>query len=76
MESGPQRWRPVTDPCLVAHLVCPLRYPGSQGKQYFLGLEAAFNGSGNPSYPGEPKMHAMCLVRWCRGEMGEGGGEG
>lgn len=28
------------------------RFPGSQGKQYFLGLEAAFNGSGNPAYPG------------------------
>lgn len=28
------------------------RYPGSQGKQYFLGMEAAFNGSGNPAYPG------------------------
>lgn len=28
------------------------RHPGSQGKQYFLGLEAALNGSGNPAYPG------------------------
>lgn len=26
--------------------------PGSQGKQYFLGLEAVFGGSGNPAYPG------------------------
>jgi light-harvesting complex I chlorophyll a/b binding protein 3 len=26
--------------------------PGSQGKQYFLGLEAVFSGSGNPAYPG------------------------
>lgn len=26
--------------------------PGSQSKQYFLGLESAFGGSGNPSYPG------------------------
>lgn len=26
--------------------------PGSQGKQYFLGLEQAFQGSGNPAYPG------------------------
>lgn len=30
------------------------RFPGSQGKQYFLGMEAAFNGSGNPAYPGGP----------------------
>jgi hypothetical protein len=28
------------------------RYPGSQGKQYFLGLEKVLGGSGNPSYPG------------------------
>ncbi|KAG1658926.1 hypothetical protein FOA52_003096 [Chlamydomonas sp. UWO 241] len=28
------------------------RYPGSMGKQYFIGLEAIFKGSGNPSYPG------------------------
>lgn len=26
--------------------------PGSQQKQYFLGLEAVFGGSGNPAYPG------------------------
>jgi light-harvesting complex I chlorophyll a/b binding protein 3 len=26
--------------------------PGSQSKQYFLGMEAAFQGSGNPAYPG------------------------
>jgi len=28
------------------------RHPGSQGEQYFLGLEQALKGSGNPSYPG------------------------
>jgi light-harvesting complex I chlorophyll a/b binding protein 3 len=28
------------------------RNPGSMGKQYFLGLEKALEGSGNPSYPG------------------------
>jgi len=28
------------------------KYPGSQSKQYFLGLEAVFAGSGNPAYPG------------------------
>jgi len=26
--------------------------PGSQAKQYFLGLEAVLAGSGNPAYPG------------------------
>ena len=30
------------------------RHPGSQAKQYFLGLEAAFGGSGDPAYPGGP----------------------
>lgn len=29
------------------------RNPGSQGKQYFLGLEEVLKGSGNPSYPGQ-----------------------
>lgn len=28
------------------------RNPGSMGKQYFIGMEAAFGGSGDPSYPG------------------------
>ncbi|KAK9842269.1 hypothetical protein WJX81_003760 [Elliptochloris bilobata] len=28
------------------------RHPGSQGKQYFLGLEQVLQGSGNPAYPG------------------------
>jgi light-harvesting complex I chlorophyll a/b binding protein 3 len=28
------------------------RNPGSQGKQYFLGLEKVLGGSGNPAYPG------------------------
>nr|DAA05918.1 TPA_inf: chloroplast light-harvesting complex I protein precursor Lhca3 [Mesostigma viride] len=28
------------------------RHPGSQSKQYFLGLEQFFGGSGDPSYPG------------------------
>jgi light-harvesting complex I chlorophyll a/b binding protein 3 len=28
------------------------RYPGSQKEQYFLGMENAFGGSGNPAYPG------------------------
>lgn len=30
------------------------RNPGSQGKQYFLGLEEVLKGSGDPSYPGQP----------------------
>lgn len=29
------------------------RKPGSQGEQYFLGLETVLKGSGDPSYPGE-----------------------
>ena len=28
------------------------RKPGSQGEQYFLGLETVLKGSGDPSYPG------------------------
>ena len=28
------------------------RKPGSQGEQYFLGLEQVLKGSGDPSYPG------------------------
>jgi hypothetical protein len=35
------------------------------GKQYFLGLEAVFKGSGNPAYPGEPlqrRLHASCTL--------------
>ncbi len=28
------------------------RKPGSQKEQFFVGLEAAFGGSGNPAYPG------------------------
>jgi light-harvesting complex I chlorophyll a/b binding protein 3 len=30
------------------------RNPGSQGVQYFLGLEKIFSGSGDPAYPGGP----------------------
>merc|ERR1719158_614995 len=37
------------------------RNPGSQGKQYFLGLEAIFCGSGNPSYPGGPFFNMLGL---------------
>lgn len=48
------------------------RFPGSQGKQYFLGLEAAFNGSGNPAYPGllllllklDSWNQHVCCTRW------------
>eukprot|EP00798_Chlamydomonas_sp_ICE-L_P020455 gene20455-27243_t len=28
------------------------KYPGSMDKQYFMGIEGIFQGSGNPSYPG------------------------
>ncbi|KAI8472383.1 MAG: light-harvesting chlorophyll-a/b protein of photosystem I [Monoraphidium minutum] len=37
------------------------RYPGSQGKQYFLGLEKVFEGSGNPAYPGGPWFNMFNL---------------
>lgn len=30
------------------------RYPGSQAKQYFVGLESVLGGSGDPAYPGGP----------------------
>lgn len=45
--------------CALCSCVCfSARYPGSQGKQYFLGLEAVLGGSGDPAYPG---MHGMCV---------------
>ena len=37
------------------------RHPGSQGKQYFLGMENAFNGSGDPAYPGGPWFNLFNL---------------
>jgi light-harvesting complex I chlorophyll a/b binding protein 3 len=37
------------------------RFPGSQGKQYFLGLEKAFEGSGDPAYPGGPFFNLFNL---------------
>ena len=37
------------------------RHPGSQGKQYFLGMENAFNGSGDPAYPGGPWFNMFNL---------------
>merc|ERR1711959_242419 len=37
------------------------RNPGSQGKQYFLGLEKVFGGSGNPAYPGGPFFNMLGL---------------
>jgi len=35
------------------------RNPGSQGKQYFLGLERALGGSGSPAYPGGPIFNIL-----------------
>jgi light-harvesting complex I chlorophyll a/b binding protein 3 len=35
--------------------------PGSQGKQYFLGLESVLAGSGNPAYPGGPFFNLFNL---------------
>merc|ERR1712159_160352 len=37
------------------------RYPGSQRKQYFLGLEKIFRGSGEPAYPGGPFFNMLGL---------------
>merc|ERR1712224_740709 len=37
------------------------RNPGSQGKQYFLGLEKIFEGSGDPAYPGGPFFNMLGL---------------
>lgn len=37
------------------------RNPGSQGRQYFLGLEKALGGSGNPAYPGGPIFNILGL---------------
>merc|ERR1711904_672939 len=35
------------------------RNPGSQGKQYFIGLENVLCGSGNPAYPGGPFFNML-----------------
>lgn len=37
------------------------RNPGSQGKQYFLGLEKVLGGSGSPAYPGGPFFNMLGL---------------
>jgi light-harvesting complex I chlorophyll a/b binding protein 3 len=37
------------------------RYPGSMGKQYFLGLEKVLGGSGDPAYPGGPFFNLFNL---------------
>lgn len=37
------------------------RKPGSMGKQYFLGLEKIFEGSGDPAYPGGPFFNLFNL---------------
>merc|ERR1711959_267724 len=37
------------------------RNPGSQGRQYFLGLERALGGSGDPAYPGGPIFNILGL---------------
>ncbi|KFM27222.1 Chlorophyll a-b binding protein 8, chloroplastic [Auxenochlorella protothecoides] len=35
------------------------RNPGSMGRQYFLGLEGGFKGSGEPAYPGGPFFNPL-----------------
>jgi len=37
------------------------RNPGSQGKQYFIGLENVLSGSGDPAYPGGPFFNMLGL---------------
>ncbi|KAJ9533572.1 hypothetical protein QJQ45_026631 [Haematococcus lacustris] len=37
------------------------RNPGSQGRQYFLGLEKVLGGSGDPAYPGGPFFNIFNL---------------
>jgi light-harvesting complex I chlorophyll a/b binding protein 3 len=37
------------------------RNPGSQGKQYFIGLENVLSGSGDPAYPGGPFFNVLGL---------------
>merc|ERR1719473_2411522 len=46
------------------------RNPGSQGKQYFLGLERALGGSGDPAYPGGPFFNMLGLGK-TESEMNE-----
>ena len=55
--SRPPPFEPLTHPAssllpLTTRCSQDFKAPGSQAKQYFLGLEAAFGGSGNPAYPG------------------------
>jgi light-harvesting complex I chlorophyll a/b binding protein 3 len=45
------------------------KYPGSQGKQYFLGLEAVLGGSGDPAYPGGPWFNLFNLGGKSEAEM-------
>lgn len=49
--------------CLPSRSPQDFKEPGSQSKQYFLGLEAVFGGSGNPAYPGgQASVHAHLAV--------------
>eukprot|EP00879_Flechtneria_rotunda_P000466 GHRR01000567.1.p1 GENE.GHRR01000567.1~~GHRR01000567.1.p1 ORF type:complete len:268 (+),score=84.06 GHRR01000567.1:122-925(+) len=45
------------------------RYPGSQSKQYFLGLEKVFGGSGDPAYPGGPFFNLFNMGAKSEAEM-------
>lgn len=50
--------------------------PGSQAKQYFLGLEQVFGGSGNPAYPGGQWFNMFKQVPWVPWQgTGAAGGE-
>jgi len=45
------------------------RKPGSMGKQWFLGMESAFAGSGEPAYPGGQFFNMFNLGQRDMGEM-------
>jgi hypothetical protein len=50
------------------HQLQDFKEPGSQSKQYFLGLEAVFAGSGNPAYPGgQASLQPLFLVACAAG---------
>lgn len=40
------------------------RNPGSQGNQYFLGLEEVLKGSGEPSYPGQRPRNSPTFAKF------------
>ena len=49
-----------------------MKKPGCMKEQYFLGFEGAFEGTGDPNYPGGPIFNFMhfgdekCMFKQCR----------